>query len=68
LEIKNKEWTDKDEKEITGEEFVNLMSIDDISISDQTVDFYFNAGGMFTDHSIIVRTRGENFDFIQAIV
>lgn len=55
LKLKNKSWLEAKEKPATEKDFLKKMKIESISInSDKSAVLFFNADGLFTDHSIII--------------
>ena len=55
LDLKNDNWLEEDETEITATQFVEKIKIDSISISPENeFGFYLNDGDIFWGHTIIV--------------
>jgi hypothetical protein len=55
LKLKNKTWLEPKEKPATEKDFLKKMKIDSVSInSDKSAILFFDAGNLFTDHSIII--------------
>jgi hypothetical protein len=56
LPIKNENWLDDDESELSPEEFIRRMDLKSISISPHgDFEFWHNDGDLFWGHSILIR-------------
>jgi hypothetical protein len=55
LELKNDDWLDDDEKELSPTQFKKLMKLTTIQVdSDKRIIFFFEDGKMFGGHSILI--------------
>jgi hypothetical protein len=55
LDLKNGTWLGEDESELTSEEFIARMELSSVWIrSGRKFEFWYDDGGMFFGHSILV--------------
>lgn len=64
LETMNDNWLPEDESELSGEEFGERLTLEDISVDeDGSLSFWFGDGDMFAGHSVCVTgSIAEGFD------
>jgi hypothetical protein len=56
LGIKNSDWLDDDETELTAEEFISRITLETVSIAAEgDFEFWYTDDDMFGGHSIVVR-------------
>ena len=61
LSLKNSNWLADNENELTAEEFRTRMTIDCISLKDDgSVEFWYEDGGLFLGHSIVVHVEADD--------
>jgi hypothetical protein len=54
LGLKNVFWLDDGEAPLTKAEFMNRLRLYDVNHTDESMDLFFDDGGMFLGHSIMV--------------
>ena len=68
LELKNDNWLEEGEEELTEEEFVKKMEINSVFIdTDNAVSLYYDDGDMFWGHAIVVQLD-KSLDFKYASI
>jgi hypothetical protein len=56
LGIKNSDWLEDDEVELTAEEFLSRITLETVSVAAEgDFEFWYNDGDIFAGHSIVVR-------------
>jgi hypothetical protein len=61
LGIKNSDWLEDDEDELTAEVFGSRITLETISVATNgEFEFWYNDGDLFWGHSIVVRGNLEN--------
>jgi hypothetical protein len=56
LGIKNSDWLEEDEAEVTAEEFISRITLETVSVAAEgDFEFWYNDGELFAGHSIVVR-------------
>lgn len=66
LKLKNEVWLEEDEDEITKEEFINRIVLENISIySDGNFDVWYGDGDIFWGHAVKVNIS-KDFQFVES--
>ncbi|MGI9424245.1 MAG: DUF2262 domain-containing protein [Hyphomicrobiaceae bacterium] len=61
LELKNEQWRDQNEPDLTSEDFVSRMALESITVYEGgQLEFYFDDGDLFEGHTILVSASLEN--------
>jgi hypothetical protein len=60
LPLKNSGWLGDGEAPLTKAEFITRLRLDGVNHYDESMDLFFDDGGMFLGHSLMVTIEGEH--------